>query len=174
MKNLKSLVFVAILAVATSAMATHSDVSSKLRALYAKMDSLSMKKDVPGLSAFLKKTSTDDCTFISKPGKSGVPERKSRDQAMQTLARVMPVIDKVSTCASHIDSIHVSGSSAVATVTSRIVMITKAGSGGPAHKIAQKSKSEDTWVLVGGSWKLKVSKILTETVSQDGKEIPSR
>jgi len=172
MKNYRSLSLVALLAIAGSVLAVQSDVTKSIQAIYSKLDALSIKKDIPGLTKLLKQNSTPDCAFIGKTDKSGKTEKKNRDETMAQMAGFMPFIDVVNVSTSHIDSVKMGKGSLVASVTSVVAMTLKKGQDGKVHKIVQNSKSQDTWVNVGGSWKLKVSKIVTESATQDGKAIP--
>jgi len=166
MKNLKSLIVVGILAAAGIATASQADMAKKLQTIYSKLDALSLKKDMAGLTKLLNQVSTPDCIFVSKT------QKMTRDQTMQQMAVVMPKIDTVTTSTSHVDGVKMVGGSLVASVHQTVAMTTKpTKETGPAHKIVQKTSSEDTWVKSGGTWKLKISKIVTETIIQDGKEI---
>jgi hypothetical protein len=173
MKSLKLFALAAILAIAASSVASQSAVTQKLGTIYAKMDAMALKKDMPGLANMLKQIATPDCKFISKANSAGKTTSKTRDEAMAQMLSIMPVIDVISLSTSHIDKLTLGKGSALAIVSSTVAMTTKAGPSGPARKIVQKSKSADTWVNLSGSWKLKLSKILSETVTQDGKPVPT-
>jgi hypothetical protein len=172
MKNQKSLIFVGILAMAGIATASQGDVAKKLQSIYSKMDSLALKKDISGLTKLLNQVSTSDCVFVSKGFGKNPPMSKSRDETMKQMSVVIPMIDAVTTSTSHVDKVTMGNGSLIASLHQTVAMITKATQQtGPAHKIVQKTTSEDTWVKSGGSWKLKVSRIVTETIIQDGKEM---
>lgn len=173
MKNSKSIIVVGALAMACVAAAAQAGVSKNLQAIYAKMDALALKKDMAGLSKYLNQISTPDCVFISKAVGGSPAQTRTRDETMKQMTAVIPMIDSISTSSSHIDSIKMGTGSLVATVHSTVAMTTKAGQGGPAHKIIQKTTSVDTWVGSGNNWKLKSSKITAESISQDGKQIPT-
>ena len=175
MKTAKSILAISLAIATSSAFAIQSPAQVKvtLQSIYAKMDNLASKKDIKGLRLLLSQVSTSDCSFISKPDGSGKTQAKTREDAMQSMEGVMPFIAVVNESSSKIDHVVVKKGVAVATVNSVVAMTTKSDKTNPAHKIVQKSKSEDTWVKVGSTWKLKISKTITETATQDGKSIPT-
>ncbi len=155
------------LAVAT-AMASQSVATDKLAPIYAKLDSLSLKKDMAGLSKFLTEMAAPDCVFINKTGKKQTPKEILGDMGAQ-----MNAIDKFVKSSSHIDKATApKGGIIVATVTSTYSILTKKGPDGNAHKITGSSQSQDTWVKSGPTWKLKISKTIKETTLMDGKPLP--
>jgi hypothetical protein len=172
MKNIKAISMVAILGIAGSAMALDAGMTQKLQSIYSKMDSLALKKDVPSLKKYLSQVSTPDCVFVSKAPKGGTPESKNRDQAMASMESAITHIATVSRSFSHVNSVAVSGGMAIASVTSTVVMKLKPEQKGPSHTIVQKSATNDTWVKAGDAWKLKISKIISVSVTQDGKLLP--
>lgn len=152
---------------AFAAVSAQGAQTQKIAPLYAKLDALSVKKDIAGMTKLLKEISTKDCIFINKQGKKQSPTEVLSDMAMQLSA-----IGKFEKSTSHIDKTTVKGDNMVAFVTSNYALLTKAGPDGKTHKIAGTSQSEDTWVKSGSSWKLKLSKTTKESTTMDGKPIP--
>jgi len=163
----------ALLVIAASAAAAQSGESKKLQTIYSKLDALAMKKDIPGLRTLLHQVSTTDCVFIGVPDKSGKVQKKNRDETLQSLERVMPIIDAVTLSASHIEHLSAGKGFITVLVTSTTKMTTKKmPQDGKVHQIAEFSTSEDSWIKVGGNWKLKSSKTLTDKITNDGKSVP--
>lgn len=171
MKLLRLASLLAVASVTAFSLAAQGDITQKLQAVYSKLDALALKKDMTNLTKVLYENTTKDCVFIAKPDANGKREQKTREDTMKTMTGVMPLVDKIDMSKSHIDHVKVGPNSVVATVTSILAMTTKKTDATPAHKIVEKSTSEDTWVKVGGSWKLKSSKTLTDVVTQDGKTV---
>lgn len=172
MKNLKFILLAGILATAGIASA-QGNGSKQFQSMYTKMDAMSLKKDVAGLSNYMNTIATKNCVFISKSIASQPAQTKTLAQTMATMSSFMPMISTVNICTSKITSAKISGSTATVDVIQKIGMTTAAGSNGPSHVIAQETTNEDTWVKQGGSWKLKVSKMLSYSVTQDGKQLPT-
>ncbi len=172
MKNQKSLILVGLLAMAGIA-AAQSNVSKKLQPIYSKMDSLSLNKDVAGLSKYMNSVATKDFVFVSKAIPNMPSQTKTLAQTMATMSAYLPMIASVDTYKSKIAKITESGNTVTVDVNQTMAMTTAAGSSGPSHKIVQVTTDEDTWVKQGGSYKLKASKMLSVAVTQDGKQLPS-
>lgn len=163
---MKTLSMIAISVFAVVAAASQSAPTQQLTPIYAMLDALTVKKDMKGLTKMLTSITTKDCVFITAQGKKQTVSDVTGSMTMQ-----MGMIDKVVKSTSHIDKIANSGNSVVATVTSAYELLTKAGGDGKTHKIEGTSKSDDTWIKVGASWRLKSSKTLKEATTMDGKPV---
>ena len=156
-------------AVAALAFAGQPALSPTISGYYKKNDLLTLKKDVPGLAKLLNATTTDDFLFTGKPDRMGKTSTRTRSQTEQGMAQVMPLIEKFTQSVSHIQRSVVTKTSAVVTVKTIISWVTKLQPDGKTHKLENHATVEDTWVKIGGSWKLKASKNTSGKLTIDGK-----
>ena len=174
MKNLKTLSLLALGALACSSAFARADAPAPIKAYYAKEDSLMLKGNFEGLKKLQLDNSTPDYVSISKPDKSGKVRKKTRTEDVAQIDQFSKIIDSVTQSVSHIDSVTIGKNTATVVVTSTGELSTKkaAFGDGKAHIMSNTSKSQDTWVKVGGSWKMKISKELTDNLKIDGKPAP--
>ncbi len=163
---MKKLSILAICVAATSAFAYQGSTKSTLMGIYNKLDSLSVKKDMTGLTKLLKQVATKDCFFITGKG-----EKQTVEKALSDMSKQMKVIVKFMNSTTHIDTLTTKGSMAVARVSSSYKLTSPIDPSGTPHLIESSQVSEDTWVKVGADWKLKSSKTLKENTKIDGKVV---
>jgi hypothetical protein len=142
-----------------------SPAAKQIQALYDQAGNLMVKQDVRGLVKYLQETRTSSYAYISK--QSG---KRSLIEMIQSMAMVLSTF-RVIKAGVHVDQCHVNGSTAIVTITTRIEMVTKASKGHIAHTLGQETHGEDTWIKTDGAWKLKQSKVATESITQDGRPV---
>jgi hypothetical protein len=173
MKTIKTVVALALLALAGSGFSAQKGLSPSIKAYYAKNDALTIKKDLKGVQKLYADTYTADFVSLGNPNKSGKVTTRSRAQEIATVAQAIPFIDKFAKFETRIDHVTLGTGTATIKTTSRVLMQTVADPSGKKHEISGSSTSEDLWVLVGGVWKMKSSKTITEDMKMDGQAIPS-
>jgi len=163
MKSIKPISILSACVVVALAFGSQAKAPAAIAAIYAKLDAVTLKKDVAGFSKLLGDVATKDCTIIDSKGKS-----TSASKTMASMAKELAQFDKVNKSSSHIDKTVDKGSTVVLTVSS-VLDVTAKSPDGKAHQFVQTSTSDDTWVKVGSSWKLKLSKTTKEKTTLDGK-----
>jgi hypothetical protein len=167
---LTSLTFgIAVLTVAPA----QGDPTKAIAAYYAKDDALALKADYAGLKKLKLENSTSDFVSVVKAGKTGKTITRTRADEFAQLDGFSKIIDSIVKSNSHIDRITQGKKAIVVTVTSSGELKTKKlPQDGKVHRLANTGTSEDTWVKVGGAWKIKQSKSLTSKMLLDGKPLP--
>lgn len=169
MKSLRVPLFVAALATACSGFAARSGIPPTILAYYAKSDRLTLKKDAPGLAKLMTENLTADYMYTGLADKAGKVSTIKRAQFIQGIAEVMTHIDFFSKAVTHIDRVIVGKTAALVTISSVVEMTTKLQPDGKVHKLVTHSKVDTTWLKVGSTWKLKLSKVLSGDATIDGK-----
>ena len=154
-----------LLVIAGPGQTIKNPIQTKIQALYDEADSLTFRRDIPGLSKFLLKTRTPDFLFIAKSGKTPLP------QLIQSMSLVMRTIDKVVTATVKVNKLTVQGTTATTNLSTVFVFISKKTSAEPKHVYSEQVIGEDTWIKSGESWKLKVSMTTTEHLFKDGRPL---
>jgi len=169
MKFSNGLLLVALLA-GTGCAGKQADPSPQIKAFYSDDDALFQKMDAAGAIKLVTDNFEPDYVSYSKPDASGKRTKRTLAVEIASIKQIMNLTESIPKSESRVESLEVTGDTAVAKVTSTIEMKTKPGPGGrPSHTLTAFSKSEDTWIKVGASWKLKSAKILESTMAIDGK-----
>jgi len=175
MKILKPLSLIVIVAFAYSPALAQSDAVKTMNAYYAKDDALTLKMDFAGLKKLKGEYSTKDYVSYGQPDKNGKAKKSTRAEEFKSLDGIAAFIDSVKSGQSHIEHLTLGKTTAVAIVSSRGELKTKKlPSDGKAHMMGSISVSQDTWIKVGRSWKMKTSKTLSSHVTLDGRPLPTR
>jgi len=173
MKSLRILSIFALGAVVCSAALAQSSGEKFIRAFYAKDDALMLKMDFAGWRKQKMEMSTSDYVAYGKPGKTGQTTKKTRADEFKGMDQVIPMIDSVPKSLTHVDHLTIGSTTILATVTSSGEMKTKKlPQDGKSHIFGGTTTTIDTWVKVGGSWKMKMTKTLSDKMLLDGKPMP--
>jgi len=173
MKSLRTLSTFALGVVAFSAALAQSSAEKFIRAYYAKDDALMLKMDFAGWRKLIIETSTSDYVSYGMPDKTGKVTKKTLADQVNGLDRLAPIIESVPTSTNHIDRLTSRPRTILVTVTFSGEMKTKKlPQNGKSHTIGGTMRSVDTWVKVGGSWKMKMSKTISDKMLMDGRPIP--
>lgn len=173
MKSLRILSTFALGVVAFSAALAQSSAEKFIRAYYAKDDALMLKMDFAGWRKVIIETSTSDYVTYGMPDKTGKVTKKTLADQVNGLDRLGPIIESVPKSTNHIDHITIGPRTILVTVTATGEMKTKKlPQDGKSHTIAGASTTVDTWVKVGGSWKMKMTKTISDKMLMDGEPIP--
>jgi len=149
-----------------------SNPTKIFKAYYAKTDAFTLKKDVAGLSKLMIDSATNDFVYISRPTKAGKSSTRNREQTIQDMTRVMPMVEKFSKVETTIVSSLPGKNSIVLTISNTVEMSTSTGPDGKPHKLVNHATSKDTWVKQGSTWKIKSAQNLKDDMKVDGKSIP--
>ena len=132
---------------------------------YAKVDALSLKKDGLGVVKLFDANCAADYVAYDLRG-----QKRTRDEKDQQILATLSVIQSYTKAITHIDK---------TIVTPRGVMMVISGThsqlmlGNGKDKKTKgftiTEKREDTWHKIGGYWKLKLSRILGETINDKAK-----
>jgi hypothetical protein len=146
--------------------ASQESTQKQIQSIYDRVCALIAKKDVNGLSKALRSTRTGDYTLFTA--------KKEKRSLSDLLSAMLPVMARfnVQKSSVRIDSLKVTGSRATAMITTNLELVSKAQPGQKPHNLGQVVRGEDDWVLVGHTWKLKLSKSLSENMYADGKLVP--
>lgn len=150
-----------LMSAAVSANAQSSDASHRIQALYDQAGGLLAKQDVKGFINFLRQTRTRGYVYMTKFS------HHTLDEMVKSMAMVLSTY-RVTMSSVHIEKIKQTGNEAVVTVTSRIGLETIPQKSKAKHTIDQVAHGEDSWVLLGNEWKLKLSRVESESALQDG------
>ena len=148
--------FVALAAVAAQAQ------QKEIVAAYKAMDVAAAKKDAAGIMKHFDKS----CVYIDKGG------QKTTFQALDAQLKQQFKFVKSATSKTKLESLKPAGSKAVA-VTSQAITIKLAN---PQTKkdvtFEQRNRSTDTWKKFGNAWRIVEVKVLSESMTMDGKPMP--
>jgi len=137
----------------------------KIQTIYDQAGTYLIRQDLKDLVKYFQETRTQDYVYISSKG-----VKHPLTDMLRSMAMVFSSYRIVRTSV-HIDQLKSSGSSAMATVTTRIEMVPKMAGHRTTHTVGQEVHGIDTWTRVGDNWKLKLSKVSSESVLQDGKRL---
>lgn len=151
-----------------------SDAASAIKAYYSKEDSLTLKLDVAGLKKLHEVILTDDYVSIEKADKKGKVQKKTKAEELANIGKLSQIIASVTSSVSHVDLVTSGKTTVQAIVTSSGELKTKPLGDGKAHTLSNTSKSQDTWVKVGGIWKMKSSRSLSNNLKVDGHPVPGQ
>jgi len=173
MRSFRILSTFAMGAVICSAAFAQSSGEKFIRAYYAKDDALMLKMDFAGWQKQKREVFTSDYVSYGKPDKSGKVSKKTLADEFKSMGQVAQMIELVPKSINHVDHLTIGPTTILATVTSSGEMKTKKlPQDGKSHTFGGTTKSVDTWVKIGGSWKMKSTKTLSETLLLDGKPMP--
>jgi hypothetical protein len=173
MKSLRTLSVFALGTVVCSAALAQSSGEKFIRAYYAKDAALMVKVDFAGLRKHKMDNSTADYVTYGRPDKTGKTAKKTRADEFKGMDQMVPMIESVPKSINHIDHLTLGPTTILVTVTSSGEMRTKKlPQDGKSHTFGGTTTTIDTWVKVGGSWKMKMTKTLSEKVQIDGKSMP--
>lgn len=164
MKSLKLLGIPSLIAVSSVIFA--ADDKAVITALYAKLDGLTVKKNITDLKKVINETCSKDFTYTGADGASMTLENMLTNMETQ-----MKAIDKVSKSKSNIIKCVIVKDLATLTVRSDTEMTGTNPADQKKHSIKTSDLSTDTWKKVGGKWMLKSVKVTSSSVWQDGKKI---
>lgn len=164
--NTKSLLIaVSLLGVVTLSSAV--DLKQSIQSIYDKISTLTMKKDLNALRKEMISTSTKDFVYVAK-------NAQPKDIAALTveMKEQFKVVKKFNRNVNRIEKLTVTGKTAKALVTGlyKIEIITPDKK---LHVVSGISRTMDTWVKVGSEWKIREIRVLGETVTMDGKPLPT-
>ncbi len=165
MKSFRILSVFTLGAIACSAAFAQSNAEKFIRAYYAKDDALMLRMDFAGWRKLKVEISTSDYLSYGKQDKTGsvVSRRPELTNLREWTQDRGPLIESVPNSITHVDHLTIRPTTILATVTSSGEMKTKKlPQDGKTHTIGGTTKSVDTWVKVGGSWKMKMTKRLFE------------
>lgn len=143
--------------------AGEADAKHAIQTIYDKSNDLLLKKDVGGLTKLLQATHSSDFVFTSRT--SG---KRSLRQLIASMKSVLGTYD-VSHASARIVRITVKGTFAIVGVSTDIDLVTRTAPPKAAHSVEEQAYGQDSWTNVGGEWRLKASKVLSEIVIRDGK-----
>ena len=83
--------------------------------------------------------------------------------------RVLETEQSIPSSRTSVDKLDLGKTSAVVTVSSSMMAIGPKGRDGHSQTIVLTSRSQDTWIKVGSSWKLKSIKTLSDKMTIDGR-----
>lgn len=173
MKRLRTFALISIATFASSVALAQNQIPPAVRAYYDKENALTLKVDFDSLKKLRAEISTKDYVYVSKPNKAGVVTKKSRSEEDAQMDQLKSLIQSITKSTNHFDQVTLSNSTLVLVITSTGELKTKPmGGDGKAHLISNTAKSEDTWVKVGGTWKMKSSKSISDRMTFDGKAAP--
>ncbi len=161
MLNSKAAILMLIV-VSASATAQPSSAKSQIQSLYDKAGSLLIRQDVKGFVKFLQETRTPGYIYISKQG------RHPLNELLKSMAMVLSTY-RVSKSSVQINKITNSKDGVIVAVTTILGLETKPTKAHTKHTVEQEVHGEDSWVRLGTKWKLKLSRIVTENVIEDGR-----
>ena len=167
---MKILTSIAVLAVLVGgASAAQSNGTKTIKAYYAKVDKLTLKKDVEGLHKLMVANTAQDYLFLFPPDRSGKSKTRTRQETINDLEKVMPMIATFSKASTQVKKLVTAKDSIVAYVIIDIQMTSLPKGDGKIHKLGSRILAEDTWVRVGSDWKLRTSKSAGDSKTLDGK-----
>jgi hypothetical protein len=137
-----------------------------LTGVYAKLNSLILKRDVPAIQSLFRTTSTKDFRYVDLHKKS-----ITGPQLMAQMKAQMAMTTKVDRSTMKIAKVTVTDSKAVLLVDSAYSMST-IDADQKSHTLTGTMRSEDTWVKQGKEWKLQRIQSVREKATMDGKPIP--
>jgi hypothetical protein len=161
MGNSKSAILL-LFAISASAVAQPSSAKTQIQALYDKAGGLLIHQDVNGFVKLLQETRTPGYTYITKQG------RHHLNDLLKSMSMVLSTF-RVTKSSVRIDKISNSKDGVIVNITTIIGLETKATKSRTRHTVEQEVHGEDSWVRLGTQWKLKLSRIVTENVIEDGK-----
>jgi hypothetical protein len=167
MKSNRLLLVVSVSLLAGSAVADDTAaVKKQLTQAYAQIASLTQKKNIKGMEALMKGSTTIDFKYEIAPGK--VIELK---QALALVRAQLSLPGTFKTVRNEVQTVTRNRNAAIAHVVSTIggTVVLQ----GKSHTFSAIAISDDTWVNVLGVWKLKYIKTRKSSQVLDGKPAPS-
>lgn len=163
---MKKLLTLGLLLSALTASAAAEDVKATLQGAYNSLAKATIAKDTSGIKKVVKQWMAPDVVFIHKDGR-----KETATQMLAQMQQMMPMIQKFGKYSVVIEKLTTKGNTAEATVLNNVSM-TMAGPDKKPHTIVDVERSKDSWVKVGGQWKLKVSKTYEVKATMDGQPLP--
>jgi len=148
-----------VLVLASSAMAA-DNVAKQLDSNYAAMSAAFKKKDIKVFGKFYASN------FVGTQS-NGI--KQNRTQLLAQLQKQMNTAKDV-TLERKVSKLVMKGSQAVATLDAQFKGRMKLGDG-KEHQVEQKSKLENVWAKSGKDWVMVSAKLLTSSVSVDGRKV---
>ncbi len=134
----------------------------EIRAQYARTVQYSKQKNVEGL---LRQMAPD---FLYKAKNGNVMNKQMVEQAMRAQYALIKSVDKRTTT---IKKMEIKGNTA-RVITQEELAVTLVDAQGKPHKVVSKATTRDTWVKTPQGWKVKMTEILDEQTTIDGKPQP--
>jgi len=135
----------------------------EIRAQYARTVQYSKQKNVEGL---LRQMAPD---FLYKAKNGNVMNKQMVEQAMRAQYALIQSVDKRTTT---IKKMEIKGNTA-RVITQEELAVTLVDAQGKPHKVVSKATTRDTWVKTPQGWKVKMTEILDEQTTIDGKPQPA-
>jgi ketosteroid isomerase-like protein len=135
----------------------------EIRAQYARTVQYSKQKNVEGL---LRQMAPD---FLYKAKNGNVMNKQMVEQAMRAQYALIQSVDKRTTT---IKKMEIKGNTA-RVITQEELAVTMVDAQGKPHKVVSKATTRDTWVKTPQGWKVKMTEILDEQTTIDGKPQPA-
>jgi ketosteroid isomerase-like protein len=135
----------------------------EIRAQYARTVQYSKQKNVEGL---LRQMAPD---FLYKAKNGNVMNKQMVEQAMRAQYALIQSVDKRTTT---IKKMEIKGNTA-RVITQEELAVTMVDAQGTPHKVVSKATTRDTWVKTPQGWKVKMTEILDEQTTIDGKPQPA-
>lgn len=146
-------------------MAGQRQSTQGFQSLYNQATALTLKKDMPGLTKFYKRTRTENYIYVSAHN-----EKRTLQELLNAMSAVMAQYD-VKTCSVHVDKVKVSKTSTVLEVTTELLLVKRSSPDKKVHTLGQTVHGQDVWIDFNSSWKLGYSKVLSESFTVDGKPV---
>jgi hypothetical protein len=163
---MKATVDLFLIAAILTASAQTKQETAQFQKLYDRAGNLMINQDRNGLVRFIEDTRTADYTYVSI--KSG---RHTLKETLQSMAMVLSTF-RVTKSSVHIDKLQITGSTAVASITTTVEFTTRPSKSKRPHSVGQELRGLDVWVKRDGKWKLKLSKVTSEAETREGKPVP--
>jgi ketosteroid isomerase-like protein len=135
----------------------------EIRAQYARTVQYSKQKNVEGL---LRQMAPD---FLYKAKNGNVMNKQMVEQAMRAQYALIQSVDKRTTT---IKKMEIKGNTA-RVITQEELAVTMVDAQGKPHKVVSKATTRDTWVKTPQGWKVKMTEILDEQTTIDGRPQPA-
>jgi len=135
----------------------------EIRAEYARTAQYAKQKNVEGL---LRQMTPD---FLYKTEKGDVMNKQMVEQVMRAQYALIQSVDKRTTA---IKKMEIKGNTARVTTQEELV-VTMLDPQGKRRKVVSKATTRDTWVKTPQGWKVKMTEILDEKTTIDGKPQPA-
>lgn len=135
----------------------------EIRAQYARTVQYSKQKNVEGL---LRQMAPD---FLYRAKNGNVMNKQMVEQAMRVQYALIQSVDKRTTT---IEKMEIKGNTA-RVITQEELAVTMVDAQGKPHKVVSKATTRDTWVKTPQGWKVKMTEILDEQTTIDGRPQPA-
>jgi len=171
MKTASVFFAVCLLAVTSSAFGGQAaNVPSSIQDYYRKRDGFVIAKNSSGMQKLIESTHVKGYEGTSLPDKTGKSKKTNLAHLVESMNKLFATYGKIDGMTSKFTHVTSSKDSAVVTVASEMHGSVKDPDGQP-HTVAASGTNVDTWVRVGGSWKIKTSKTASSKILIDGKAV---